>query len=115
MDEDENAAPIEYQITNITFNNLGKYDQYSSNMMNLAEKLFQIDGKTGELKTVNSLQKYTNGYFDVAILAKNTPEFSRAANMSVRVGRRLFIFQNYYYFERTIELTSSCDSFRFSC
>lgn len=84
VDADENSAPIEYHIDKVTFTNLGK-DYYFSTIMNSSEKIFQINTRSGELKTTSSLQKYSNGFFDVAILANNTPEVSRRANMSIRV------------------------------
>ncbi|KAK6620930.1 hypothetical protein RUM43_011229 [Polyplax serrata] len=84
VDADENSAPIEYHIDKVTFTNLGK-DYYFSTIMNSSEKIFQINTRSGELKTTSSLQKYSNGFFDVAILANNTPEVSRRANMSIRI------------------------------
>lgn len=87
-DEDENAAPIEYYISQILFTSLAKDDHFTA-VINASEKIFSIDKKTGELKTGTSLQKYSNGFFEIAILANNTEEHSRRANNTIRVGKTI--------------------------
>lgn len=86
VDKDANSPPMEYYISNITFTRLGKYDSEVSHMNNQEENLFQIDMKTGELKTSNAMQRFTDGYFNVVIFANNTDNPAKRSNLTVRVS-----------------------------
>lgn len=91
-DADINSPPLEYYINNITFTRLGQPDENNVISKALDGKLFQIDVKTGELKTTNLMQTYSDGHFDVAVFANNTQDPAKRSNISVRVSINLGTF-----------------------
>lgn len=80
---------MEYYIGNITFTRLGKYENEINHMNNQNDNIFRMDVKTGELKTTNAMQKFTDGYFDIMVHANNTDNPDKRSNVTVRVSKNI--------------------------
>lgn len=87
-DADADSAPMEYYMKNITFTRLGRRDPRIMDMT-LDERVFHVDARSGEVKTVGSIQNLGDGYFDLVISANNTPDSTKTANTTLRVSKIL--------------------------
>lgn len=106
-DMDSDSPPMEYYIGSITFTRLGKYDNEINHMNNTNDKIFRMDVKTGELKTTNAMQKFTDGYFNIIVYANNTENPAKRSNVTVRVGFRHFKNQNYFLLPTAVRRKST--------
>merc|ERR1712123_269483 len=80
VDHDAEAEPIVYNLVNVTFNR-----PKTGAQVDLAASGFLVDISTGLIQTNQSYGKYSDGYFDIAIKASNSPNHSKADFCFVKI------------------------------
>lgn len=81
-DKDSTAEPISYYIVNVSYTP----QFYKRNVRSESlDNLFSLNIETGELRTANSVHDFVDGFFSVAISARNSDDPSRHQNTTLNI------------------------------
>lgn len=82
-DKDPDALPMNYEISNITFETQFFKNENISN--GDFRELFILNEKTGEIRTAKSLADFVDGFFDIIIRANNSVQSGRVRHNKARI------------------------------
>ncbi|XP_068081067.1 cadherin-87A [Anabrus simplex] len=89
LDVDSSSQPINYRLINTTFFSLAVSVMDTVSVPANQDGVFQLNEKTGDLRTSGSMQGYADGYFELQIMANNsdTPGMETYTTLKIFVLR----------------------------
>lgn len=82
-DVDSTAPPIVYTIENITF--IPQFYTRNNSTFKDYSNIFDLNNKTGEIRTAQSLSNFVDGYFELNIRANNSFNLNRFRDNILRI------------------------------
>ncbi|XP_059614956.1 cadherin-23 [Phlebotomus argentipes] len=81
-DRDPDALPVSLELVNVTYT--PQFYKRSNKSHNL-RSLFSLDNQTAEVRTLNSLSDYVDGFFEITIRANNSHNASRFTDNVIKL------------------------------